>query len=252
LDVGDSDIQSKIDDLNSDIRDTEREIERNERKLKHLKTSDNAIQDNKNLTWKENLELCKNRRNEYKNKVQEATNTVNFGKKADLLDEILEEFSNRCLDDLKDKQIAETNKRLEQILGSKDVQIEDIDDSIILKNKDGASEGQKLSTAYAYLATLFEDSALDVPFFVDNPVVSIDFDKSTVVAHIIPQLFDQLVMFIIPRERDHFATEISSDDIEYLTIHESDRPGEVEKHNDREYFFSFQDKQDTEVEQEAA
>jgi DNA repair exonuclease SbcCD ATPase subunit len=252
LDVGDSDIQSKLEELDSDIRSTEREIERKERELNHLRTNDNAVQDNNNLTWKENLELCRNRRNEYENKVREATKTVNFGKKADLLDEIFEEFTDRCLEELKERQISETNQRLEKILGSKDIQIKDIDESISLKDKEGASEGQKLSTAYAYLATLFEDSALDVPFIVDNPVISIDFEKSTVVAQIIPELFSQLVMFIIPRERDHFIGELVSDDIEFLTIHKSDEPGQLEKHRDEEYFFDFQESKQSEVEKEVA
>jgi len=252
LNVGDSDIQTKIDEINSDISRTERKIERKKRELKHLRTNDNAVQENNNLTWKENLELCRNRLNEYENKVREATQTVNFGTKADLLDEILEEFSNRCLEELKERQISETNQRLEKILGSKDVQIQDIDNSIILKDKEGASEGQKLSTAYAYLATLFEDSALDVPFLVDNPVISIDFEKSTVVAQIIPNLFDQLVLFIIPRERDYFATEIQSDDIEYLTIYGTGEAGKLEKHRDKDYFFDFQEDREEEVETEVA
>lgn len=252
LNVGDSDLQTKIDNINSDIREKERKIERKERELKHLRTNDNVVQENNNLTWKDNIELCKNRRNKYEDKVREATKTVNFGRKADLLNEILEEFSNRCLEELKERQISETNQRLEKILGSKDIQIEDIDDSIILKDKEGASEGQKLSTAYAYLATLFEDSALDVPFLVDNPVISIDFEKSTVVAQIIPNLFDQLVLFIIPRERDHFATEIQSDDIEYVTIHGTSEPGKLEKHRDKDYFFDFQEDREKEVETEVA
>lgn len=241
LGVDDPDTQSKIDELDSDIESVEDEIKNKKRELKHLRTNDNAIQDGNNLTWKNNIELCKNRRNKYKDKVRQATKTVNFGKKADILDTILEKFKHRYSGRLKNKQIDRTNDRLQKILDSRDVQIKDIDDSIILEKKTDASEGQKLSTAYAYLSTLFENTALDVPFVVDNPVISIDFKKSTVVAQIMPNLFDQLIMFIIPRERDHFAGKLASNDVEYITVHKLAKPGEVEKHVSKDYFFNFQE-----------
>lgn len=250
LDLGDPDLREKVDNLLEERKEAEQKKERKERQLRNLRSNDKTIQENNSLNWETNLPLCRHRRNKLEGEVREASGTVNFGKRADKLELIFEDFIEGCLEVLKEQQIQETNEKLEQILGLSKVQIEDIDNSIIIKDRDGASEGQSLSIAYAYLATLFEDSALEVPFFVDSPAVSIDYDKSTEVAHIIPDLFDQLVIFIIPREREHFADELASDNIQYLTLHKTETAGQIEKHEDKEFFFSFQSEEDPEQEEE--
>lgn len=250
LDLDDPELSDKVDELLEKRKALEQEKKQKERERRNLTTNDSTIQDNNGLDWRSNLALCRHRRNQLEEEVRKASDMVNFGKRADLLEEIFEDFTDQCLDLLKKQHIEDTNDRLEQILGLSKVQIGDIDDSIIIKDKGGASEGQSLSIAYAFLSTLFEDSALDVPFVVDNPAVSIDFDKSKEVAHIIPDLFEQLVIFIIPREREHFADELASDDIHHLTLHKTDTPGVIEKHIGEDFFFNFQSGEDPEQEEE--
>ncbi|MDZ7731416.1 MAG: hypothetical protein U5K37_11680 [Natrialbaceae archaeon] len=113
------------------------------------------------------------------------------------MENIFDNFIDKCLKSLKDKQIEETNEKLERILGLSKVQVEDIDNSIKIEDRDDISEGQALSIAYAYLSTLFEDSPLDVPFVIDSPAVSIDYEKRAEVAPIISDLFEQLIIFVI-------------------------------------------------------
>ncbi|QCC51441.1 AAA family ATPase [Halapricum salinum] len=248
LDVDDKDLNEKLEDLSNKIQKQQKEMEEKEEVLEALTTNDKALQEQLGLDWKDNIPLCKHTRNKYEKQIRQASGTVHFGKKADLLEEIFDEFIDRCLESLKNKQIEETNHKLERILGYSRVQVEDIDNSIIVEGRDGTSEGQSLSIAYAYLSTLFEDSKLDVPFVIDSPAVSIDYDKREEVAHIISNLFDQLVIFVISPERERFVSELDSDDIQYLTVHKTDTPGEVVKHTSEDTFMEFQSEEEEEIE----
>jgi len=102
------------------------------------------------------------------------------------------------------------------------------------------------------VSTLFEDSAVDVPFVIDSPAVSIDYEKRAEVAPIISDLFDQLVIFVISSEREHFVSELDSGDIKYCTIHKTETPGHVEKSLDQDYFMNFQSEAEEEELEEVA
>lgn len=247
VDLEDEDLNERLEDLAEEKNEKENEIEEKEELLKMLTTADSAVQEQYELDWETNIELCKSRRNKFQNQLREASDTVTFGKKADLLEDMLQDFIKKCLESLKEKQIKDTNKKLDQILGLSRIQVEDIDDSIIIKGREGASEGQSLSVAYAYLSSLFEDSRVDVPFVIDSPAVSIDYDKREQVAHMISNLFDQLVIFVISPERERFVDQLESDDIRYLTVHKTETPGDVEKHLTKDYFMDFQSEEEMEV-----
>lgn len=249
LDLDDPNLNQKLDNIIEEIEEKERERDDKEDELRRLKTNDKNEQQEFGLDWKNNIPLCKRKREQRRGEVRKASGTVNFGKKADLLEDIFEDFIDECLKSLKEKQIEETNEKLERILGLSKVQVEDIDNSIKIEGRDDISEGQALSIAYAYLSTLFEDSALDVPFVIDSPAVSIDYEKRAEVAPIISDLFDQLIIFVISPERRSFVDELKSNDIQYCTIHKTDTPGEIEKHLDRDFFMDFQSEEER---QEAA
>ena len=72
--------------------------------------------------------------------------------------------------------------------------VERIDGNLVLQGRSGASEGQTLAIAYAYICSLFEHSSFDFPFVVDSPAASMDLDVRREVAAVIPQLFKQLLM----------------------------------------------------------
>lgn len=247
--LDDDDLNRQLQEINNELQEEKNYRETKQNELNELTTQNKNEREQLGLSWKDNIHLCRQRKNTLEKKLRQASNTVSFGKKGDLLEEIFNDFINDYLSKLKQKQIHETNRRLQQILRLSDVKIEDIDNSIQIEDREDVSEGQRLSVAYAYLSTLFEDSAVDVPFIIDSPAVSIDYDKRAEVAPIISNLFNQLVVFLIPSERQHFVSELKSEDIKYCTVHKTERPGEVEKKLDQSYFMNFQS--DTEIEEVA-
>jgi hypothetical protein len=249
LDLDDPNLNEKLDNIIEKIEEEERERDDKQEELRRLTSNDKNEQQEFGLDWKNNIPLCKRKREQRKEELRKASGTVNFGKKADILEDIFDDFIDKCLESLKEKQIEETNEKLERILGLSKVQVEDIDNSIKIEGRDDISEGQALSIAYAYLSTLFEDSALDVPFVIDSPAVSIDYEKRAEVAPIISDLFDQLIIFVISPERRSFVDELESNDIQYCTIHKTDTPGVIEKHLDKDFFMDFQSEEER---QEAA
>jgi hypothetical protein len=249
LDLDDPNLNEKLDNIIEKIEEEERERDDKQEELRRLTSNDKNEQQEFGLDWKNNIPLCKRKREQRKEELRKASGTVNFGKKADILENIFDDFIDKCLESLKEKQIEETNEKLERILGLSKVQVEDIDNSIKIEGRDDISEGQALSIAYAYLSTLFEDSALDVPFVIDSPAVSIDYEKRAEVAPIISDLFDQLIIFVISPERRSFVDELESNDIQYCTIHKTNKPGEIEKHLDKDFFMDFQSEEER---QEAA
>jgi len=247
IDLDDPNLNEKLEEIVEQKKEEEQKKKEKKRQIRRLTTNDKSEQEEFGLDWKNNIPLCKRRREKYKEDIREASGTVNFGKKADLLEDIFDDFIDKCLESMKQSQIEETNQKLERILGLSKVQVKDIDNSIIIEDRAGTSEGQSLSIAYAYLSSLFEDTAINVPFVIDSPAVSIDYDKSEQVAQIISNLFDQLIIFIISRERESFVDELQSDDIHYCTIHKTGTPGDVEKHLDQDFFMQFQSEEEREA-----
>jgi Mg2+ and Co2+ transporter CorA len=244
VDLDDPDMNERLQEITEEKQDEKRNKKQKEEELRKLTSTDKNEREELGLNWKNNIHLCRQKVEERKERVREASNTVNFGKRADILEDIFDDFIDEYLSTLKQNQIDETNQRLQKILGLSQVQIEDIDNSIKIKGKEDVSEGQSLSIAYAYLSTLFEDSAIDVPFIIDSPAVSIDYEKRAEVAPIISDLFDQLVIFVISSERERFVDELDSGDIKYCTIHKTETPGAVEKSLDKDYFMDFQSEEE--------
>lgn len=252
LNLDDPELEQKKQRLTEKIEAEKNARDDKEWKVELLTTDDKGKREQYNLNWKKNLPEAKREVRKYEKKVERASDTVEFSRQAEKLEEIFEEFIERSLEELKDLQIEETNKRLSKILGRSEVQIESIDDSIKLRDKSGSSEGQSLSVAYAYLSTLFEGSEVDMPFVVDSPAVSLDHKVRREVAEIISGLFDQLITFIISTEKEGFIDNLDprqhdgEEDIQYFTIYKTDTPGEVRKHTDKDYFMEFTSEEEEE------
>jgi wobble nucleotide-excising tRNase len=207
-----------------------------------LTTDDKRLRQKHGLDWKNNIPAAKREKTKYKEKVEEATDTVTFSAQAEKLESIFEEFVDRTVKSIKKEQIQKTNERLERILKRSSVQIESIDDSINLRNKSGSSEGQSLAVAYAYLSTLFEESEVDMPFVIDSPAVSLDHKVRREVAPIISELFDQVIAFVISTEKSGFVENLNpdgEDDVKYYTVYKTEKPGELATHTDRDFFMEF-------------
>ena len=82
---------------------------------------------------------------------------------------------------------------------------------------------------------------------IDSPVGSIDLTKREQIAEVVPQLFDQLIIFVISSEREGFVSELESKDIQYTTVHKTGTAGEIRKNNSRSYFMEFQSEEEEDV-----
>lgn len=242
LDLNDEDLEEKKQDLTREIETERTARDRKKQKIKLLTTDDKGLRQKHGLDWQNNIPAAKREKTKYEEKVEEATDTVTFSAQAEKLELIFEEFVGRTVESVKADQIQKTNERLERILKRSSVQIESIDDSINLRDKSGSSEGQSLAVAYAYLSTLFEESAVDMPFVIDSPAVSLDHKVRREVAPIISGLFDQVIAFIISTEKSGFVENLEPDHeegIKYYTVYKTEKPGELATHTDRDYFMQF-------------
>ncbi|MDB9302389.1 hypothetical protein PN417_15820 [Halorubrum ezzemoulense] len=249
LGLSDENLEEKKQDLTRQIESEKMDRENKKQKVEYLTTDDKGLRQRHNLDWESNIPESKREVTKYKEKVEAATDTVTFSAQAEKLDMIFDDFVSQAVAEVKHDQISKTNQRLNRILKRSSVQIDSIDDSINLKNKSGSSEGQSLAVAYAYLSTLFEGSAVDMPFVIDSPAVSLDHKVRSEVAPIISQLFDQVIAFIISTEKEGFVENLepaTDNDINYYTVYKTDSPGELRMHDDKNFFMDFTSEEEEE------
>jgi len=143
---------------------------------------------------------------------------------------------------LKEDIIQKTNEKIARVITDDFIEIERIDRHIYLKQKSAASMGQTLSVAYCYIGTLFEDSELKFPFIIDSPVNSVDKEKRRAVADIIPELFNQMIYFVMSAEVAGFAEKFyNRNDSQFITIETSGNDSAPVVNYGSEYFHNYQD-----------
>ena len=155
------------------------------------------------------------------NDVAEATNTLELLKKTQIIQEILTQAQKQAREKLRKFIIDGTNQRISKPLSRNPVILEDIQDSLKLKNRKKGSEGQTLSVGYAFLATLFNQSKYQLPFIVDSPALSLDLNVRREVAQFVPCIFEHFFAFTISTERAGFVNTIHktvNGEVKYLTL----------------------------------
>jgi len=227
-----------------------RDKERAEEDLQLLTLEDTSELRTYGITWKDNLHLCRLHIEELESKIQEASGTVEFSAKGKLLQEIISAIISNSLRGLKEEIKNKTNEKIVKILKQEDIIIKDISSSVIIKSRGDVSEGQKLSIAYSFLSSLFEQSYHSLPFIVDSPAVSIDLSVRREVSDLIPPLFKQFVVFVISSERKNFGeTFYGQDNTQLLTIYKDKaHPGQMHVNNTQEFFDTFQSEPEEEGE----
>ena len=210
---GDSELDSKkqkLENLESKLLNCEKELKDIERiPLSNPKDDTNCLKELDRLI------------RQAEDDVAEATNTVSLYKKTEIIREILSQARQQAREKLRKFIIDETNQRIFQLLSRNPVILEDIQDSLKLQNRKGASEGQTLSVSYAFLATLFNQSTYQLPFVVDSPAISLDLNVRTEVAGLIPSLSEQFLAFTISSERQGFIDtlhQVATQEVKYLTL----------------------------------
>jgi hypothetical protein len=211
-----------------------------------LQETDSRVQKDYELSWKNNIPLCNQKIIDFQKRIREAAQTVKFEKNANFLKNIIDEIIANSIDKIKNFVIEKSNNRIIQMMGNKDAVIDGIDGSIKIKNKEGISQGQSLAVAYSFLSTLFEESPYKVPFVIDSPAGSLDIKVRREVSQLIPNLFQQMVIFIISSERRGFIDGIEKfNDIKFYTIYKKpNKPGEVNLKTDKDFFLNFHSEED--------
>jgi hypothetical protein len=204
--------------LEADIRTLRDTIER-------LTTRDPARQRALRLTWENNQPLCEAEVKTRTARLDTATRTRRFALQGEVLSTIIKTTSAKALNILRARVTASTNEKLAQIMKTEKIRVARIGGGLELASdqlgsKLGASEGQKLSIAYAFLTSLLAEAPYKLPFIVDSPAVSIDVASRREIGQLIPDFFGQMVMFVISSERAGFAESFyeRQDDVLYLTI----------------------------------
>lgn len=239
--------QKRIDELDSLIDKTENQIKDLSLTSRVLKETDPTFIKDYELDWKANISQCEKRIVEYEKKIAEASGTVDFRNRAVRLKKMISDIVSQARVSIKDELIQRANDRISAMLGSEEIRISKIDGCVVINDKEGVSQGQSLAVAYAFLATLFEDSPHHVPFVVDSPAGSLDLEVRREVSDLIPRLFDQLVVFIISSERDGFMEGIEKmNDVQYFTIVKNlQKLGDVQVSEDRDVFMNFHSEEAT-------
>ncbi|EDX75550.1 hypothetical protein MC7420_1468 [Coleofasciculus chthonoplastes PCC 7420] len=153
--------------------------------------------------------------------VAEVTHTLTLKRKTEIVRCILNQAHEHAREELRKIMIEETNQRITQLLSRDPVRLEDIQHSLKLQGRSGASVGQTLSVSYAFLATLFNRSNHQLPFIVDSPAGALDLNVRPEVARLVPQLGKQFVAFTISSERQSFVDSLhqaAQGNVQYLTL----------------------------------
>lgn len=194
--------------------------------LERLTTKDPARQRALRLSWETNVSLCEIELKARDTRLQTATRTRTFALQGEKLKAIVLATSRQALDILRERVRLSTNDKLAQIFAVEKIEVARIGGSLELRTpglgaKGGASEGQKLAIAYAFLTSLLAEAPYKLPFIVDSPAVSLDTANRREVGALIPDFFNQMVMFVISTEREGFAEAFydrPADDVRYLTV----------------------------------
>lgn len=206
-----------------------------------LATIESKDETDESLKTSNNINRAKKEIAEYENKIASATRTHIALNRKNTVEEIINNIKDVATNELKKEILRKTNEKLSLVIKDDIIEVENIDKYIKLKGKSGASEGQTLSIAYCFLGTLFEDSELEFPFVIDSPCGSMDLSKRKAIADIVPDVFNQLIAFVTSAEVDQFANQFyDNSNAQFITIIASVDSDEIEYHEGKEFFDSYQ------------
>jgi DNA sulfur modification protein DndD len=203
------------------VLDESRQVEET---LERLTTKDPARQRQLGLDHDTNLPLCVAELRRCQEKLATATDTWRFMLQAEFVRSIIDRVGATALELLRERVRLATNEKLAHFAPSEALQVGRIAGSLELGSpgnalKSDVSEGQSLAVAYAFLTSLLTDAPYQLPFIIDSPAVSLDRRMRQEVGQLIPELFGQMIMFVISSEKDGFAEAFyGRKGVRYLTL----------------------------------
>jgi len=175
---------------------------------------------------------------------------VAFNEKSKKLKDLLSYIRENAMLSIKKNLVKDTNEKICKILVGEKVAIDDIRNSLIIEGKSGVSQGQSVAVGYSFISTLFENKTLELPFIIDSPAGPLDNTVRRKIANILPNLFHQLILFIIPSEKpafvSHLAKYANERGIQYFTASKDkkDMGNMICYVNDTSYFAGFDIEED--------
>jgi DNA sulfur modification protein DndD len=149
------------------------------------------------------------------------TGTVDLHKRTEVLRQIVDRALELSRTNLRSVLTEECNSRLKDVLSRDPIEIERIDSSLKLKNRDGASVGQTLSVGYVFLTTLLSRGQHQFPLVVDSPANPLSMEVRRELARLIPHLCKQFIAFTISSERAAFTEPLAhaaSGAVKHITL----------------------------------
>lgn len=220
IESGDTELEQlrvQLDDIDDEFKGIETDLER-------LTTKDAFRQRSLGADENSNLPLCEAALRRCQDKLATITNTRRFMRQGERLQALIEQIGALALDRLRERVRRATNEKLTQLVPSEGLQVARIGGSLELESsglatKAGVSEGQSLAVAYAFLTSLLTEATYQLPFIVDSPAVSLDTRVRREVGDLIPDLFGQMIMFVISSEREGFADAFyDRDGVRFVTL----------------------------------
>lgn len=216
-------------------------MEDRRRQSERLSTIDYTT--NTGLNQDNNIPLAEKAWKDAQENYQRASGTYDFIRKAGQMKQYIANIKANALCRLKTYMTSETNQKIKELIANDNIIIQKIDGHLVLEGKAGASEGQTLAVAYAYIGTLFEHSRFEFPFIVDSPAAPMDLSVRREVAQVLPELFQQAVIFVTSSEKKGFAEVFfEREDAQYLTI-KGEKGQAVECFPGRSAFEQYQEEQ---------
>ena len=224
-------------DLNTErqraLKDSDDELQRKHQEIENRKSridgAKNIIRDIRDEDSKfsrdphQNLPACQKKLKELYSDRDEVLSNIRINKAVTVFNEFADKLALNVLKRLEKEIIKRTNEKIKTILKNEKISIQGIDKSLILRNKSGASMGQTLAITYSYIGSMFEYAHHRLPFIVDSPAGALDLDVRREVAEVLPQLFDQLIVFITSGEREGFGDSFyETSGVQYTTIFSDD------------------------------
>lgn len=198
-------LDSDLAKLESDLNKIEDDIKFIDQSLKDAKKSEI----NKHISEIENIkyltELIDHREKELDVLLGFEAESKKINKLINLINDATEFAANRISDDV----ITSCNEKIRSTLAEGDnLLIESIDKKINLSGKSRGSFGQTSTIGYLFLITLSEESAINFPAIIDNPVISMDSGNRNGVANYFGKLDKQILIFLFDAEKDNFTTNM--------------------------------------------
>jgi DNA sulfur modification protein DndD len=224
VEAGDTELER----LRDEARQLAQDLEASETRLEKLTTRDPIRQRELGATYESNIPLCDAEVKRCQEKLATATDTLRFVLQSERVKELVSAVGSLALERLRERVRLATNEKLVQFVPSEALRVARIGGSLELgsgglASKAGVSEGQSLAVAYAFLTSLLTEAPYKLPFIVDSPAVSLDTAVRREVGDLIPDLFDQMIMFVISSEREGFADAFyGRESVRYITLWRAD------------------------------